>query len=45
MKLSASSVRKSERFKDRFKGRITLMNREGDYGVAKNARLPITKLQ
>ena len=35
----------SQRFKERFKGRISHVNKEGDYGVVANARLPIQKLQ
>ena len=35
----------SQRFRERFKGRISHVNKEGDYGVVANARLPIQKLQ
>ena len=36
--------RSNIKFKERFEGRISLMNKEGDYGVAASTRLPIKKL-
>ena len=45
MKMSAIDIRQSQSFMERFRGRITLINKEGDYGVVANARLPIQKLQ
>ncbi len=41
MKATAAEVRKSQRFKERFKGRISLVNKEGDYGIAANTRVPV----
>ena len=41
MKMAASDVKINKRFKDRFHGRISHVNKEGDYGVAASTRLPI----
>ena len=45
IKSQTNEARLSQRFKDRFKGRISHISKEGDYGVVANARLPIQKLQ
>lgn len=34
----------SEVFKERFKGKTSLMNKEGHLGVAVNAQIPIDKV-
>lgn len=44
MKATAAEVRKSQRFKERFKGRISLVKKDGDYGVVANTRVPVQKL-
>ena len=38
-------TRSNIKFKERFEGRISLVNKEGDYGVAASSRLPIKKLE
>jgi len=41
MKMTVSDARINQRFKDRFHGRISHVDKEGDYGVAASTKLPI----